>query len=210
MTMTSPLHQTLVWTIQEIGKTVAKVDSVAPNSLRIRSNGTQLIASTDDLCFLERKLEGNGTLTVQIASLDNTDIYAKAGIQIRETLEGNAPHAMIEWTPSGYAYFQYRERYGEYVNYSQYDYAKLPLWLRLTREGDQITGFISEDGTNFKQIGTVILKMNQQVYIGLAVTSNSKQATTTLIQNITLQGESHNGGPQHHSVSMNQIRNIHN
>jgi regulation of enolase protein 1 (concanavalin A-like superfamily) len=207
-TVAPPQH--LVWTIYEIGKTVGKADTPTPSSIRIRTNGTQLIAGTDDFCFLERKLQGNGTLTAQVVSLDNTDIYAKAAVQIRQSLENNVPNAMMEWTPSGYAYFQYRATANDGANYTQYIYTKLPLWVRITREGDQITGFISEDGTNFKKVGNVTLTMPEQVHIGLAVTSNSKQATTAIIDNITLQGNSSAGGAPNQEAASGSVHSLHN
>jgi regulation of enolase protein 1 (concanavalin A-like superfamily) len=207
MTTVAP-SQHLVWTIYEIGKTVAKAETPTPTSLRVRTNGTQLIAATDDFCFLERKLQGNGTLTAQIMSLDNTDIYAKAAVQIRQSLDDNAPNAMMEWTPSGYAYFQYRAVVNGGVDYSQYVYSKLPLWVRITREGDQITGFISEDGTNFKKVGSVTLKMPEEVHIGLAVTSNSKQATTAVIDHISLEGTSLEGGSPNQEAAPSNVRSI--
>ncbi len=200
MTITAP-QQHLIWTVEEIGKTVARADAQTSTSLRVRTNGTQLIAGTDDFCFLERKLQGNGTLTVQLMSLDNTDIYAKAAVQIRQSLEDNAPNAMMEWTPSGYAYFQFRLTPDGGVNYSQYTYTKTPPWLRIVREGNVINGYISEDGTNFRNVGNVNMSMPDVVHIGLAVTSNSKQATTAVFDHITLQGNSlHGGSPNQDAV----------
>ncbi|GHP00954.1 hypothetical protein KSF_110010 [Reticulibacter mediterranei] len=207
MTITAP-QQHLVWTVEEIGKTVARADTPTSTSLRVRTNGTQLIAGTDDFCFLERKLQGNGSLTVQIMSLDNTDIYAKAAVQIRQSLEDNAPNAMMEWTPSGYAYFQFRMTPNGGVNYSQYTYTKLPLWLRIVREGNVINGYISEDGSNFKNVGNVNLSMPDQVHIGLAVTSNSKQATTAVFDHITLQGNSLDGGSPNQEAVPGSVRSV--
>jgi len=202
--------QHLVWTIAEVGKNVGRAHNPTPSSICIRTHGTQLIAGTDDFCFLERKLQGDGTLTAQIVSLDNTDMYAKAAVQIRQSLEDNAPNAMMEWTPSGYAYFQYRTAANNSANYDQWVYTKLPPWVRITREGNEITGFISEDGTSFKQVGKVTLAMPELVHIGLAVTSNSKQATTALIENITLQGNSLDGGSPNQEAALGSVRSLHN
>jgi regulation of enolase protein 1 (concanavalin A-like superfamily) len=141
-------------------------------------------------------------------SLDNTDIYAKAAVQIRQTLDANSPNAMMEWTPSGWAYFQYRAQVGGAVNYGQYTYTKLPLWVRITRAGDQITGFISEDGNTFKKVGDVSLSMPQEVYIGLAVTSNSKEATTAIIDHITLEGTSSEGSPPIQEAMPGSVKSI--
>jgi regulation of enolase protein 1 (concanavalin A-like superfamily) len=207
MTTVAPSHQ-VVWTISEIGKNVARADTPTPTSLRVRTCGTQLIAGTDDFCFLERKMDGNGMLTARIVSLDNTDVYAKAAVQIRQSLDDNAPNAMMEWTPSGYAYFQFRLTPGAGVNYSQYTYTKNAPWVRITREGNQIVGFISEDGNNFRKVGDVNISLPEQVHIGLAVTSNSKQATTAVFDNIALQGNSLDGGSHNQGAATGSVRSL--
>ncbi len=201
-------QNTVVWTVNEIGKTVCKASAIDNSTLKIRTNGTQLIYGPDNFGFLERRLIGDGTLTARIVSLDNTDAYAKAAVQIRQELDENAINAMMEWTPSGWAYFQFKPTVGGASNYGQYAYTKLPLWIRITRLGDQITGLISEDGKSFKKVGTTSLQMPQQVHIGLAITSNAKEATTAIIDNIVLEGNSLDGGSHVQEAVPGSVRSL--
>lgn len=184
--------RTLIWLLQEIGTTVSKVRLADAATLNIRTNGTQLIGTSDDCCFLHRTLHGDGALTCQVSSLQNTHVYAKAGLQIRRTLSADSPNAMIEWTPSRWAYFQYRAVTGGSVTWWQYVWTtQFPLLLRISRTGNEIKGYLSEDGgKTFKQVGKVNLELPEKVFIGMVVTSNSSQATTALMGNFLLEGNS--------------------
>lgn len=43
------------------------------------------------------------------------------------------------------------------------------IWLKLVREGDNITGEVSEDGKSWETIGTLAAKLPEKIYIGFAV-----------------------------------------
>jgi D-arabinose 1-dehydrogenase-like Zn-dependent alcohol dehydrogenase len=91
-------------------------------------------------------------LTAKPRALD----WAKAGIMIKESTRPGSAYAAIMITPGHGVRMQ--------DNYTQ-DTAGLPgavstaspRWLRLTRSGDTITGYDSDDGTHWTQVGTVHL-----------------------------------------------------
>ena len=62
-----------------------------------------------------------------------------------------------------------------------------PLWLRLVRSGNTITGWQSDDGVTWRDQHAVILPMNSAVQIGLAVTSHKNDTlNTATFQNVDL------------------------
>jgi ABC-2 family transporter protein len=127
-------------------------------------------AVTDNFNFVHHPLTRNGSITVRITSLTDTEQpgqpplatgaaaqpWAKAGIIIKASTKPGSAYAAVMATPGHGVRMQY--------NYTQ-DLAGLPgipsaaspRWLRLTRSGDTITGYDSADGTHWTEIGTVTL-----------------------------------------------------
>jgi formylglycine-generating enzyme required for sulfatase activity len=54
-----------------------------------------------------------------------------------------------------------------------------PHWVRLVRTGDRLSGSASQDGVNWKQTGTLVIRLPENVYVGLAVCSHVQGSTTT-------------------------------
>jgi len=143
-------------------------------------------AVTDDFYFVHQSLDGNGSITARVASLD-TELptpgggpfphiavpWAKAGIIIKAGTKPGSAYAAVMATPAHGVRMQY-----DYTH----DTAGLPStasaasarWLRLTRSGDTITGYESADGTHWAEIGTASLAgLPPTVQAGLLVTSPS-------------------------------------
>src|SRR4029077_17119126 len=60
-----------------------------------------------------------------------------------------------------------------------------PAWLKLTRTGASVTGFVSADGSTWTQVGTTNLGAGAAL-LGLAVTSHdATKLTTPVFDNIT-------------------------
>src|SRR5207248_3280242 len=52
-------------------------------------------------------------------------------------------------------------------------------WLRVQRVGNTFTGFAGYDGQTWTQLGSVVIAMPSQIYLGLAVSSHSASQGTT-------------------------------
>jgi ABC-type transport system involved in multi-copper enzyme maturation permease subunit len=139
----------------------------------------------DEFYFVRQPLAGNGSITVRVTSLTGLGSeeingqpagsllvpWSKAGIIIKDgTSQGSAYAAMMATGGNGV-----RMQW----NYTQ-DTPGLPgavssaspRWLRLTRDGDTITGYDSADGTHWTRVGTVALAgLPSTVQAGLFVTS---------------------------------------
>jgi hypothetical protein len=65
----------------------------------------------------------------------------------------------------------------------------MPYWVKVVRSGNNFSGFGSPDGVNWTQIGpTQTIPMAQNVYIGLAVSSdNNSMLATATFDNVTIQ-----------------------
>jgi ABC-2 family transporter protein len=145
-------------------------------------------AVTDNFYFVRQSLDGNGSITARVASLDT--MLANAG--------SSPPHIAIPWAKAGiiikagtrpgsaYAAVMATPAHGVRIQYGYtHDTAGLPgavstaspRWLRLTRSGGTITGFDSADGRHWAEIGTASLAgLPPTVQAGLFVTSPRLQA----------------------------------
>ena len=150
---------------------------------------------TDNFYFVHQPLTGNGSITVRLTGLTDTEQqpgrrpnrtinvptvqpWAKAGIIIKDGTRPGSAYAAIMATPSHGVRMQY--------NYT-HDAAGLPgavsaaspRWLRLTRSGDTITGYDSADGTHWTEVGAATLTgLPETAQAGLLAASPTALMTT--------------------------------
>ena len=158
----------------------------------------------DEFYFVRQPLAGHGSLTVRVTSLTGAlpgsspgrpvpvpVPWSKAGIIIKDgTRQGSAYAAMMVTGGNGV-----RMQW----NYTQ-DTPGLagavpaagPRWLRLTRDGDTITGYDSADGTHWTRVGTVALAgLPSTVQAGLFVTSPQQTAYSSSLGSGSAQQQPH-------------------
>lgn len=61
---------------------------------------------------------------------------------------------------------------------------KTPLWLRLVREGNLISGYHSSDGRIWTFCGSQVLETTGPVYIGLAVSNFATKAVNVVFDGV--------------------------
>ena len=65
--------------------------------------------------------------------------------------------------------------------------AKLPHWLKLIRNGNLFSGYVSADGTNWITAGSVTNVLNKNLAIGLALTAhNNAVLNSTLFDHVAV------------------------
>ncbi|XVQ87577.1 hypothetical protein ACQP2K_09205 [Microbispora siamensis] len=166
-------------------------------------------AVRDKYYFVHQPLKGNGGITARVSDMTGEmrlpDVvpgvrnvtegvvpWAKAGLLVRQSLKQGTPYAAVMLTGDHGVRMQYN--YIHDVAGGPHDG---PQWLRLTRSGDTISGYESDDGRTWTEVGTATLAgLPETVEIGLFATSPGvlwdmakafSQATATFDQ-ITLQG----------------------
>src|SRR5690606_13542541 len=101
--------------------------------------------------------------------------WAKAGLMLRGGTAADAPHAYIYLTPSNGVRFLHRTAAGATAS-SSAGVESFPApnnWLRLTRNGDQFTGYVSPEGENWTHVGSATIPLGPSLLAGLAVAGNS-------------------------------------
>jgi len=177
------------WTSTDIGPvSVAGSAMYDPNTdeWTLQSDGLDIWGSSDAFHYVYKYLKGDGSLTARVISIGGpgTDAWRKAGVMMREELTDNSRHVMMAMTPTeGHsAALQFRcfikDQYSGSFHGGSYP---LPYWVRIVREGDTFTGYISSDGENWQQQGySLYIEMRDDrqqyagCYIGLCLTSHEE------------------------------------
>lgn len=191
------------WNSEDIGITTpegsAGMDSTG--TFVIEGAGSDVWGSSDHFHYVYQRLSGDGVITARVDSIEHTNDWAKTGVMIRETLEGNSPHAMSIVTPlqlqgngeKGVS-LQYRTSKGGSTSISSGSEATAPHWVRLSRRGGTFTGYDSFDGVNWNLIETVTIPMVTNIYVGLMLTShNSGILGTSQISNVSVTNDTASG-----------------
>jgi len=152
----------------------------------------------DEFHYAYKTLTGPGTITARVESVDNTNGWAKAGVMIRETLEGGSKHAFACVTPANGVASQGRPDTGAASFNTAQGGITAPHWVRLERDmSGNFTVSHSADGSSWVPVTNATpqnIPMNANVYIGLAVTAHNASATCQAVfSNVTMVGSV---GPQ--------------
>ncbi len=123
------------------------------------AKGTDIWGTADESCFFDRPWTGDGTLTVRVASVENSDPWAKAGVMFRETHDPGSKHVMAIVSPQRGIAMQYRAGTGGLSANAASRAGTAPEWLRLVRSGDTFASYSSEDGATWQTLGTITVSM---------------------------------------------------
>ncbi|WP_231597482.1 Ig-like domain-containing protein [Bacillus sp. SA1-12] len=218
-TTSMPIHvntfkQTGGWKAKDIGNVPIKGNTTkTANGLTVKGSG-RIDQKADAFHFAFKEVKGDAELIAKIDSLTRVDNNAISGLMIRDSLERNAATAIIsssvvkadqQDTPYS-VHFSTRTKEGEAILApGEYDRPEeigvpsikgttLPFWLKITRKGDVLTGYASEDGENWTEVGRKEIKMGEKIYIGFAVdaaknTSDFNHYNTAMFSAISLIGD---------------------
>ena len=145
-------------------------------------------AVEDSFYFVHQSLTGNGSLTVRLTSMTglyppaglNTTTgtagwssglqpWSKAGIIIKQNTTQGSVYAAILLSGSHGVHFQYNFIHDVTGGGSS---LKAPVWLRLTRSGDTITGYSSANGVRWSLVGSATLtRLDSTAQIGMFAAS---------------------------------------
>ncbi|MDR3035938.1 MAG: ABC transporter permease subunit [Kitasatospora sp.] len=113
----------------------------------------------DSFRFVHRPLTGDGSITAEVASLTaatereggvRPEPWAKAGVMIKQSVKAGAPYAAMLFTPGHGVRLQY-----DFTHDQAGTGPSGARWLRLTRHGPVLTGYVSADGEHWTRTGSV-------------------------------------------------------
>ncbi len=152
------------------------------------ASGADIWNQADEFRYAWKQLSGDGTISAQVLSVQNTHPWAKAGVMIRETLDPGSEFAFVCVTPGNGLRFQARLTTGANatsdtgVETPEQTVITAPYWVKLERDAaGNFNGYYSSDGVSWQAMSwnPQRISMPTNVYIGLALTSHSSGVTGT-------------------------------
>jgi Cellulase (glycosyl hydrolase family 5) len=163
--------------------------SFAAGTYTVSGSGIDIWNPADSFHYVFRAESGNCTLIAQVTGLqngdNNVDPWAKAGVMIRESLNQDAADAFMCITGQNGSQFSWRSAAGM-PSQSTSGSGVAPYWVKLVRSGNTFTGYASQGGIDWTQVGLQTIPMASDVFAGLALTAHNN----TELDTATFNGES--------------------
>ncbi len=179
------------------GHTQVLKDDESGSSIRLKSAG-DVDSKADFFHYAYQKWEGDAEITARVEKITPVDDNAEAGVMIRESLEPGSKMAYM-----ALAFVKYGKQ-GILISRDQTDgntkrasmetFITTPYSVRLVRQGQKITGWVSADGlTNWEKVGETVMNLpdNQPLLFGLATDASKQQNdvwnyNTSEFRNVTI------------------------
>jgi fibronectin type 3 domain-containing protein len=162
------------WQSQDIGEPQLGGTSYAGGVYTLSASGTTIFNSADVFRYAYETATGNFIYTARVSSVqNNTTGNYEAGIMVRNTVDaGSAEVSIVTTENGGYSTYD-RASTGAATSYGYGGGFSTPTWLRLMRVGSTVYLFISADGATWAPAGSFTASLNQELTVGLALTSES-------------------------------------
>jgi len=151
--------------------------------------GADIAGTTDQFRYVYKRLSGSGSIVAQVLSVENTHMWAKAGVMIRRSMDPGSAFAAVYITPGAGCRFQSRPTLGadhssdSSVATDEEWSITAPYWIKLERNStdNSFRGYYSSDGVTWQAMAwnPQYIVMPDEVYIGLALTSHSINSICT-------------------------------
>ncbi len=181
-------------------KGAGKIGSSEGSNSRVRPELAN--SADDDFHFVYQPMEGNVEIVTKFDSYTPVDNHTFQGLMFRSSLEDNAAMAALGFTmvkvdeTTIWSSFMVNRATdgGDVQNISETIdspeaaakagiplIANLPFkegntylgtWLKLSREGDVFTGYVSSDGLVWQKVGSLTVDLPDTAYVGFAVDAN--------------------------------------
>ncbi|HVF49592.1 MAG TPA: hypothetical protein VNA19_05875 [Pyrinomonadaceae bacterium] len=176
------------WLNRDIGSAGRAGQAALSNgTFTLRGAGADIWGDADGFHYVYQTLNGDGEIIARITALQNTNVNAKVGLMMRETLDNNSRHVIVGATPTQLEFLRRLNTAGNTAYGGGFGVA--PTWLKLVRRGNIFSGYKSPDGVNWELIGTDNVNMSSNIHVGMAVTSHDVNALcTAIVDNVTLNG----------------------
>jgi len=178
------------WQTQDVGAVGVTGSAIYNNGVfPVTGAGADIQGSADAFRFVFVPANGNCTIIARVVSVQNVNVWSKAGVMIRESLDPGAVNAFIAVTPGNGATWQYRSSTGGGTTYNNTTGLSAPYWVKLVRTGNTFAGYRSPDGVNWTLQGSATFTMASSAYVGLALTSHdSSNLDPATFDNVTAPG----------------------
>ena len=176
------------WDVSDIGNSLKGGQKIENNNWTIYGGGDDIWGTSDQFRFVYQKINGDFSFSVKVDSLKDTHYYAKAGIMVRENLNKNSAHGIINVFPGGSSEFGYRENSGQTMKAkSGPNFNWFNVRLKVDKVGKSLYFSIQIKNEWVEVEKLHIHNWGKSTYVGLATLSHdNSQLTTATYSNIQL------------------------
>jgi glucosylceramidase len=188
------------WVTADIGA-VGATGSATYNTgtFEVIGSGADIEVTADEFRYVYQAASGDCSIVARVATQDNTDPWAKAGVMIRESTAAGSRNAAVLITPGNGVTFQRRTSTDGATAATIVSGVTAPRWVRLVRTANSFAAYYSANGVAWTQVGTSqTITMSSSATLGLAVTSHADGTLcTSTLDNVTA------GGPPAQPTGLN-------
>lgn len=141
----------------------------------LKASGADVWADHDDFLYVYQDVDASlneVSVTAKLDSLQNLNKDGMAGIMFRSSDAPNAANVFLRIKPDGALLTTYRLANGSNSQYNSTPSVGFPTELKLTRNGNTITGYYKKDGI-WIQTYQVTIDMAMNMLVGIATCSHA-------------------------------------
>ena len=129
--------------------------------------------NADSGAFQGQTWTGNGIFTLRVGAIQGATQWCKAGLMIREDLDDDARNVFLTRSARKGNSYQLRATHGGTTTQAGAD-ASNAEYLRIQRTGDELTAFVSADGTAWTRLATATISgLTESIHVGFAASGES-------------------------------------
>jgi uncharacterized membrane protein len=176
------------WTNQDVGQSPEAGQTVFTNgAFQLQGSGSGALSSntSDQFQYAFTGLQGDGMIVARLIAAQNSD--SQTGIMIRNAPDPSSAFVALSVSNGG-LYLLSRSAYGAQTSVlaSGPGNTQLPVWLKLTRQGNNFSAYTSLDGVNWVQLSDIygnpistLVSMNANVDSGLIASAKFDNSPNT-------------------------------
>jgi regulation of enolase protein 1 (concanavalin A-like superfamily) len=186
------------WIDQDIGRpSVAGSTDVDGNGIwTLRGSGSDIWSTADQFHFAYQRVKGDASISARFLAQEGGDAeWSRVGLMIRANDTAGAPNLNFALAPAhGLAATARFQQDGGFRNFGEVGPSSKPernLFLRLQRQGNDVSGFYSRDGLLWFQAAFVpqtLTALPEEALFGLTATAHRDgDVTTTRADQVNVQ-----------------------
>jgi regulation of enolase protein 1 (concanavalin A-like superfamily) len=178
----------LSWLTADIGNVaLSGTANISGGSLQLTGSGADIWDRADEFFFTYQLVTGDFQMFARVMSLQNTDPWTKVGLMAREAFGPGERNAMVFVSPFNGTGFQWRSTIGGLTQFTPGNPTAYPVWLRLVRTGNTLSGYQSLNGSDWTFVGSTTLGLQATLAVGVALTSHRDGvAAQAVLEGVTL------------------------
>lgn len=179
--VTCPFPVQAPWTASAINGSVMTSQVECNGSITASATGVGS-STADKLSFIHQTLSGNGYITARINSFTN---WAYGGVQFRDGLTSGALKVGLSTQLGSRATVEART-VANAAHTIKNAAAPKHTWVRLARNGNVFTSYVSANGTTWTQVDQRTVTMSSSLNVGIYLYSQLASSGTVNFSNVTV------------------------